>query len=222
MSLIDVNFLTSNSRLYNRFISKLLKALKNINKTCNFVTILISKIVYMNTSLIKFLFFTVLFSFQIAHSQDEEVIEEIDLSNENIPFQIVEEVPIFPGCENSASNANKKRCMQNKITKHVSKKFNMGVVESKCVESKVIEEKKVCIKSEYWPGFSSGIARIYAQFKIDKEGNVTDINVTGPHEKLKEEAKRVVTSLPKMLPAMSKGEKVSISYTLPISLRFEE
>ena len=37
-------------------------------------------------------------------------------------------------------------------------------------------------------------------FKIDKEGNITNVNARAPHQSLADEAIRVITSLPKMIP----------------------
>lgn len=176
----------------------------------------------MNNRLVKLIFLILIFSFEISYSQNEEVVEQIDSSDEDVSFATVEEVPIFPGCEDLVSHSEKKSCMQKKISKHIGRKFNTEVIESTCIETKIVEEKEVCVKSEYWPGFSSGRARLYTEFKIDKEGKVTDIIVHAPHERLKEEAERVLNLLPQMTPARHKGENVSIHYILPITLSYAE
>jgi len=187
-----------------------------MNKVCNFVHVLLFILLIMNSNLITLLLLIFFFSFEISHSQNEEIIKK------DASFDVVDEVPIFPGCESLTSNAEKRKCMQKKLAKHVSKKFNINVIESKCVESKMVDEKEVCIKSEYWPGFSSGTARIYTRFTIDKEGNVGNIKIRAPHEKLKEEAEKVVKTIPQMTPAMSKGKKVSLDYMLPIVFRLSD
>lgn len=176
----------------------------------------------MYKQLIKFLFLILIFSFEISYSQNEEVVGEIDASNEDFTLEEVEEVPIFPGCEDLSLNSEKKSCMQKKISKHISRKFDTYVIQSTCVESKIVDEKEVCVKSEYWPGFSSGRLRIYTKFKINEEGKVTEIEVRAPHERLKKEAERVLNSLPQMTPARHKEENISIQYILPISLSYTE
>merc|ERR1712108_100530 len=41
-----------------------------------------------------------------------------------VPFAVIENVPIFPGCENEKGNNAKKQCMSDKIAKFVNRKFN--------------------------------------------------------------------------------------------------
>jgi len=173
----------------------------------------------MNLNFFKFLILALFFSFQISYSQTEDLIEKTESSNEAVTLVVVDKVPVYTGCENLTSNAEKKNCMQKKLYKHIARKFAPFVVEPTCVETKIVEDKEVCVKSEYWPSFSSGRVRIITKFKINEEGHVTDIEARAPHERLKKEAERVIKSIPKMVPAMFKGEKVSIAYTLPINLK---
>ena len=51
--------------------------------------------------------------------QVEEVEEDIE-----VPFAVIENVPVFPGCENEKGNDAKKKCMSEKISDFVNKKFN--------------------------------------------------------------------------------------------------
>lgn len=112
---------------------------------------------------------------------------------EDIPFSVIEEIPVYPGCENST---NKKKCFIEKITKHVSKNFNIDLAKSL--------------------GLSSGKKRISVQFKIDTNGNVTNIRSRAPHPKLQEEAARIIKLLPKMEAGKQRGKAVNVRYNLPI------
>lgn len=58
-------------------------------------------------------------------------------------------------------------------------------------------------------------------FKIDKEGNVTDIEARAPHESLKQEVVRVIKKLPKMIPGEQRGKKVAVNYSIPFSIIVE-
>ena len=49
----------------------------------------------------------------------EEVEEDIE-----VPFAVIENVPVFPGCEGQSGNNAKKQCMSDKIAEFVNKKFN--------------------------------------------------------------------------------------------------
>lgn len=67
-----------------------------------------------------------------------------------------------------------------------------------------------------------GTQRIDAQFIIDKNGNISEVKVRAPHETLKEEAKRVINSLPQLKPGKKDGKVVSVTYTIPIRLHIRE
>ncbi|WP_179009060.1 energy transducer TonB [Winogradskyella forsetii] len=114
---------------------------------------------------------------------------------EPVPFSRIEKVPVYPGCENKKTNEDRKKCMSDKITKLIGKKFDVG------------------IGSEYG---ISGRQRITTQFTIDKNGNVTDIKIRGPHQALENEAKRVINQIPQMEPGLQRQVPVGVIYTLPI------
>lgn len=128
----------------------------------------------------------------------EEVVEEEEVL-EDVPFAIIEDVPVYPGCK--GTNDQKRKCLQEKIQKHVSKKFNTDLANEL--------------------GLSPGKKRVYVQFKISKTGKITDIRARGPHKRLEKEAVKVVSSLPDMTPGKQRGRAVGVKYTLPITLVVE-
>ena len=68
----------------------------------------------------------------------------------------------------------------------------------------------------------SGRQRILVFFKIDKSGNVTQIQARAPHPGLEKEAKRVVGLLPKMQPGKQRGKPVTVPYSLPILFQVQD
>ena len=54
----------------------------------------------------------------------EEVVEEEQVK-QDIPFAIIGDPPVFPGCK--GTKAQKKKCLQDKITQHISKNYNTGL-----------------------------------------------------------------------------------------------
>ena len=128
----------------------------------------------------------------------EEVVEEEEVM-EDVPFAIIEDAPVFPGCK--GSKAEKKQCLQDKIKKHVTKKYNVDLANEL--------------------GLDPGKKKVYVQFKISKTGNITEIRARGPHKRLEKEAARVVQLLPKMIPGKQRGRAVGVKYTLPITLLVE-
>ena len=91
--------------------------------------------------------------------QDEEIMEVEDVEVEEViedvevPFAVIENVPEYPGCERG-SNADKRKCMSDKIAKFVQRKFNTDLAGDLGL---------------------SGRQRISVIFKIDKNGNVTGV-----------------------------------------------
>ncbi|NJY62055.1 blaR1 peptidase M56 [Salinimicrobium sp. CDJ15-81-2] len=130
------------------------------------------------------------------------VTETIEVDeNLPIPFAVVEQVPVFPGCENLATSKEQKECMSNKITDFVSRNFNTNLGKELGV---------------------TGINRIYVKFKVSKDGEVTSVESRAPHPKLGAEAERVINILPNMEPAVHNGEEVAILYSLPIVFNVPE
>lgn len=126
----------------------------------------------------------------------DKIVVEVDGS---VPFAEIENVPVFPGCEGPQEEL--KTCLQDKITAHVSANFNSGLAKGL--------------------GLEPGVKKIFVMFKIDKDGNIADVKSRGPHIKLEEEAIRVITSLPKMIPGKQKDEAVGVQYSLPIAFKIE-
>jgi len=144
------------------------------------------------------LFLAIIFNLHLVGAQ--EIIEESKTRNEDVSFSVIEDVPIFPGCE-TIEKSGKKRCFQNKMSKHISRNFNVSVSDSL--------------------GLQAGIKRIYVNFTIDKLGEVKNIKAKAPHPLLKQEGIRIIKLLPKMTPGKMRGRNVNVSYYLPISFKIE-
>ena len=131
----------------------------------------------------------------------EEIVEveEVEEVVEDVPFAIIEEVPVFPGC--TGTRQQKSDCLNDKIKKHVTRKFNGDLAGEL--------------------GLSPGKKKIWVVFRIDPKGNITEINARAPHPKLKDEAIRVTKTLPKMTPGKQRGVPVGMKYTLPIVFSVE-
>jgi bla regulator protein blaR1 len=125
-----------------------------------------------------------------------EVLEVQDYSNASeIPFTVIDEVPIYPGCETLSNNAERRKCMSDSINKKVQKNFNTDLAKDLGLKGK---------------------QRINVIFKIDKTGSVTGIRSRALHPRLEAEAIRVISLLPKMIPGKHQGKNVIVPYALPI------
>jgi len=127
--------------------------------------------------------------------------ERINADVADVPFAVVEHVPVFPGCESLGTNEEKKECMSHKVSEYVTKHFDTSL------------GKKLGL---------TGINRVIAVFKISPEGNVTDVRARAPHPDLEAEAKRVIEGLPSMTPGINNGQNVGVSYSLPIVFQVNE
>ena len=137
--------------------------------------------------------------------QDEEIeVEEIEveefIEDVEVPFAVIENVPEYPGCERG-SNAEKRKCMSDKIAKFVQRKFNTDLAGDLGL---------------------SGRQRISVIFKIDKNGNVVGVRSRAPHPRLEKEAARVINMLPKMKPGRQRGKPVIVPYSLPITFQVQD
>jgi protein TonB len=139
--------------------------------------------------------------------QEEEIVEveevEVEEVDEDIevPFAVIENVPIFPGCENKSGNNAKKACMSEKISKFVNRKFNTELASDLGL---------------------SGRQRINVIFKISKTGDITGVRARAPHPGLEKEAARVINLLPKMKPGKQRGKAVTVPYSLPIIFQVQD
>ncbi|MBK5212118.1 MAG: energy transducer TonB [Flavobacteriaceae bacterium] len=134
--------------------------------------------------------------------QDKKIVEVKEIKEEvveeeiaDVPFAVIENVPVYPGCENEKGNDAKKKCMSAKISEFINKKFDTNLASDLGLE---------------------GRQRISVQFKIDKNGKVVDVRARAPHPRLEKEAVNVVQSLPDMTPGKQRGKPVGVLYSLPI------
>lgn len=130
-----------------------------------------------------------------ATVDNEDAQDSINLNENEVPFAVIEEVPIYSGCESFEENTDRKACMSDKISKHVAENFNTKIAKEAGLKGK---------------------QRIMVIFKIDKDGLVTGVRARAVHPELEKEAIRVVKSLPKMTPGKQKGGTVIVPYSLPI------
>ena len=133
---------------------------------------------------------------KVEHVEAVQAVEE----DVEVPFAVIENVPVFPGCE-KGNNQQKKDCMSKKISEFVGKKFNTELASDLGL---------------------SGRQRINVIFKIDKTGSITGIRARAPHPGLEKEAARVIGLLPQMKPGMQRGKPVTVPYSLPIVFQVQD
>jgi len=129
---------------------------------------------------------------------EDVVVEEIE-EEVSVPFSVIENVPIYPGCETLKSNKERKTCFQIKMQEHIKKEFTYPNT-----------------------ALELGIqGRVFVQFVIDSNGKITNIRTRGPDANLEKEATRIVAALPQMIPGMQRGRAVQVPYSIPITFKLQ-
>ena len=149
---------------------------------------------------------TVIFAQEETPKQEEEkegqIIKDLDHDDSGVPFAVIENVPIYYGCDAKLSNAELKNCMSKKVVRHVSTNFNTDIAANL--------------------GLPDGKVRILVIFKVNKEGKIIDIQARAPHPALEKEAIRVISLIPDLdKPGYQKGKPVVVPYSLPIVFQID-
>ena len=127
--------------------------------------------------------------------------DEIEQPDVEVAFQFIQNPPVYPGCEGKTGK-KLKDCMSNKIKQFIGKYFNREIASDL--------------------GLSGETIRISAQFIVDTSGKVTEIKARSKYKDLTNEAKRVLSKLPKMKPGQQRNRPVKVRYNLPIIFKVEE
>ena len=142
---------------------------------------------------------TVIASSEMNKDEIVETVEVIDdFEDLDIPFEIIEDVPIFPGCE-KVDKSQRRNCFQEKMRKHIRKNFRYPEITQKL-----------------------GIqGRVYVSFVISKDGQIINIKMRGPDKNLEKEAERIISKLPKMIPGKQRGQLVRVPLSIPVVFIFQ-
>ena len=138
-----------------------------------------------------------------TETTQEEVIEEVEVLEEevdvDVPFAIIEDVPLFPGCER-VKKSERRKCFQEKLDKHVLKNFRYP---------EIAQEMGVQ-------------GRVFVTFVIDRDGTITGIRTRGPDKNLEKEAARIIGKLPNMTPGKQRGRAVRVPFSYPINFCLQQ
>ena len=137
-----------------------------------------------------------------TESDEEMIIEDIvvedDFEDIDVPFAVIEDVPIFPGCERVAKS-ERRNCFQDQMNKHIRRNFRYPDIAQEM-----------------------GIqGRVYVNFIISKDGSITNIRMRGPDKNLENEAARIIGRLPTMTPGKQRGRAVRVPFSIPITFRLQ-
>lgn len=135
-------------------------------------------------------------SSEMEEDEVMEIFEEEEETDEVFNFMVVENKPIFPGCEDEATEDGKFQCFNRNIMLHIKKHFEFPELA-----------RQMEIQG-----------KVYVNFVIEKDGSVSSVQIARGVDKLiDDEAIRVIKKLPKFIPAKQRGRPVRMQYTVPIN-----
>ncbi len=124
--------------------------------------------------------------FNISTAQEQEQV---------ISFSQADTPPRFRECSTTVVQ-QEILCTQKAVEAFAKQKFNTGLFKNLN-----LNEKRI---------------RVYAQFIIDKNGSIKNIQIRTPHPQLQKETKRVLELLPSFIPGKHDNRSIEIKYTLPL------
>jgi protein TonB len=127
----------------------------------------------------------------------KDIIEAVEFEEviEDIPFVLIEDVPVYPGCK--GNNKELKDCFTKKVTEFFGKKFDVNLATEL--------------------GLTAGKKKLFVVFTISKTGKVINVKSRGPHPVLEREVGEIISALPVMKPGKQRGMPVGVSYSIPIT-----
>ena len=132
----------------------------------------------------------------ITTNNDLTLKNTLTTQTKEVLFSVVEEVPLFPNCENSIGQ-DAKKCFKDNMQKHFSKNYYPEVFSQEGIRG-----------------------RILIQFTIDIYGNPKNIQVVSSKrsEIITDEINRIINKLPQFSAGKEKGIPVNVTYSFPINL----
>ncbi|WP_333696378.1 hypothetical protein [Flavobacterium sp.] len=123
----------------------------------------------------------------------DDSFEEAD--NTNIPYAVVEQPPVFPGCESEKGEPGLQTCFSEQLNLFFKTHF-------KCPKSVANTEVK----------------KIFVTFTIASDGRVTYQLLRNSNPELAAELQRIFAKLPQLKPGMMRKKPVSVVYTQAFTL----
>jgi len=128
-------------------------------------------------------------------------VEEDDTDyDKEVIFTVLEDQPVFPGCEGVAKD-KRYDCFSEQMNKHISKHFKYPDDAA-----------------------DNGVqGRVFVMFTIMKDGSIGNLRMKSPKgcELLEKEAARIMSKLPKVQPGKQRGRPVPVTFTIPVNFKLQ-
>lgn len=144
----------------------------------------------------KYLFLLLISNLSFSQNDTTVIDEKIDYEILELPFAVIEDVPVFPGCE-GVIKSERATSFLNELEKHFNKHLTYP--------AEAIEKN---IKG-----------RINVEFIIDREGNIVNIQTSKGNLILQNEVKRIISLLPKMKPGKHGGIIIRVKFNTSFTFK---
>lgn len=144
----------------------------------------------------------------LSFSQEENVNSNSeersnDIEKEEVSLDIIEQVPVYKGCDKRLNNSALRKCMSDAVNKHIRRNFNTDIANGL--------------------GLDGAKTKVFCRFTIDKDGSVINIKTRGAHPKIEDEARRIIKLIPIFdKPGMQRNRPVKVTFDQPISFNIDD
>lgn len=124
-------------------------------------------------------------------------VEEVPVPEGVIAEELADTPVVYPGCRGTVDEI--RACNKEKFIAYLKEEFNSDLAKDL--------------------GLRMGDHEITTIVHIDKTGKCHTLRVNAPHKVLEEEAKRVIESVPQLVPATKNREPVGVTFKLPLNFK---
>ena len=113
-----------------------------------------------------------------------------------VPFAVIEDKPLFQECKN-VPRSEQMSCFKEHLDKHVKNNFRYPQA-----------------------ALDMGIeGRVNVSFRINTDGTISILGVRGTDRILEDEAKRIISSIPKLIPGKQRDKPTAVTFAYPINFK---
>ena len=113
-----------------------------------------------------------------------------------VPFAVIEDKPLFQECKN-VPRSEQMSCFKEHLDKHVKNNFRYPQA-----------------------ALDMGIeGRVNVSFRINTDGTISILGVRGTDRILEDEATRIISSIPKLIPGKQRDKPTAVTFAYPINFK---
>ena len=124
------------------------------------------------------------------------VVPDVEEEKIELPFAVIEDKPLFQECKN-VPRSEQMSCFKEHLDKHVKNNFRYPQA-----------------------ALDMGIeGRVNVSFRINTDGTISILGVRGTDRILEDEAKRIISSIPKLIPGKQRDKPTAVTFAYPINFK---